>query len=66
MKLKKHEIALITFLVIVIVAAGVIIFAMLREYLEGDSAYIKLQNYVFLPEETPAVRPHHNKYTAHY
>ncbi len=57
MKLKKHEAALIIFLTIVIAAAGIVIFLMLREYLEGDRTYIKLQDYVFLPEETPAVKP---------
>ena len=57
MKLKKREIALIIFLAIVIVAAGIVIFVTLREYLEGDKAYLKFQDYVFLPEETPAVKP---------
>lgn len=57
MKLKKHEVALIIFLAIVIVAAGIVIFVTLREYLEGDRTYLKFQDYVFLPEETPSVKP---------
>lgn len=56
-KLKKREIALIIFFVIIIATAGVVIFLTFREYLEGDRAYIKFQDYVFLPEETPAVKP---------
>lgn len=57
MKLKKHEVALIIFLAIVIVVAGIVIFVTLREYMEGDRIYFKLQDYVFLPEETPPVKP---------
>lgn len=57
MKLKKYEIALIIVLAIVIIAAGIVIFLTLREYSEGDRTYNKFQDYVFLPEETPAVRP---------
>lgn len=57
MKLKKHEVALIIFLAIVIVAAGIVIFVTLREYMKGDRTYLKLQDYVFLPEETPSVKP---------
>lgn len=57
MKLKKHEIALIILLAIVIVVAGIAIFVVLREYSEGDRTYIKFQDYVFLPEETPVAKP---------
>lgn len=57
MKLKKHEVALIIFLAIVIVVAGIVIFVTLREYSEGDRTYLKFQDYVFLPEETPTVKP---------
>lgn len=57
MKLKKYEAVLVIFMTIVIVAAGIVIFLMLREYQEGDRAYIQLQDYVFLPEETPAAEP---------
>lgn len=57
MKLKKHEVALIIFLAIVIVVAGIVIFVTLREYTEGDRTYLKFQDYVFLPEETPSVKP---------
>ncbi len=57
MKLKKREIALIIVLAIVIIAAGIVIFVTLREYSEGEKIYLKFQEYVFLPEETPAVPP---------
>lgn len=54
MKLKKHEIVLIALLAVLIVAAGIVIFLTLREYSEGDKTYMGFQDYVFLPEETPA------------
>ena len=57
MKLKKHEIALVILLAMLLVAAGIMIFVTLREYAEGDRTYYGFQEYVFLPEETPAVRP---------
>lgn len=57
MKLKKHEAALIVFFAIVIAAAGIVILLMLREYMEGDRAYIQLQDYVFLPAATSAAEP---------
>lgn len=53
-KLKKPEIVLIVFLAVIIVAAGIAIFMVLREYGKGDSTYDDFQGYVFLPEETPA------------
>lgn len=56
MKLKKHEVALIIFLAIVIVVGGIVIFVTLREYTEGDRTYLKFQDYVFLPEETPPAK----------
>ncbi len=57
MKLKKREIALIILLAIVIIVAGIVIYLTIREYSEGDRTYIEFQDYVFLPEETPAVKP---------
>lgn len=62
-KFKKQEIALIVFLAIVIVAAGIAIFLIFREYREGDKTYDDFQGYVFLPSETPVVRTETDKTT---
>ncbi len=54
MKFKKHEIALMAFMAIIIVASCVIILLVVREYSAGEVTYIAFREYVSLPEETPA------------
>ncbi len=53
MKFKKHEIVIMVILGIAIIVAGVMIFLVVREYSTGEEVYREMEEYVFLPEETP-------------
>lgn len=55
MKFKKWEIALMILLGLVAIVSAVILFLVFREYSNGKITYHKLAEYVFLPEEEPAV-----------
>ena len=51
-KFKKHEIALMAGLGVVIIVAAVMLFLVVREYSEGDKAYEDMAKYVTIAGET--------------